>query len=273
MKRLLLLTLLVPILASAMEQPPQPPCKTKQQKSTYAWIKCILLTSEQKTLSLKNRTKLTVKTVSADWVDTHEPVILIFSIHTKFHEGPIGELQSKSLIESIKEHIKGKIVVLFPEHAHTKANSLKYNNNEQRAFDACSKDARALAERLKPYLTGCDVHFWNTLISNDSGYAAAQEKVKHLYTIDKKFQQLLRADAEGHYSPAWASEVPDKELFIKKTTEDIMEQIAYLFIVTNKGYKFEFYPGKPNPSSEYINQTCIKPENQLKRVPVFLHFE
>jgi hypothetical protein len=261
---------IAPLPTKSMVQPPE---KTPVQGITYAWRKRIPLEQKFTGHMLTNKTRLILRTVRADWVNTHEPVILIFSIHSKFHEGASGEFKAKNLIAGIKENTKGTVVVLFPENAHTKADSLKYGGNEQIALDTSSKDARALAERLKPSLTGCAVHFWDTLISNDPEYAAAQKKVKELYAIDKQFQQLLREDAQGYYTAERALDLPDKELFITKTMEDIMEQIAYLFIVCNKGYKFEFYPGQPNSSSEYINHTYIKQENRIKRVPVFLHFE
>lgn len=65
----------------------------------------------------------------------------------------------------------------------------------------------------------------------------------------------------------------NKELFIEKAIEDLLEQCASLLVLSNKGYRFQFYPGKPYASIEYVNRVFIPKDNQIFWIDVFLTIE
>lgn len=258
--RILSFIIATPIIC--MEQPPE-----KSGESSYAWRKKISVTRNPALGSYKNKNKIIIKTPTADWLGTKEPVVIIFSIHSAFHEGPLGQLKAQHLISNIKQHVSGKVTLLFHEAAHVKAISMQRNINEIETKKLCLADARALAELLQPYCQGCDIQFWHTLISNDPEYSIIKQKIQNIYATDAQFQRLLREDAQGCYTPERAKLGLDKELFISKTMEDIQEQIVYLCIASKKGYKFEFYPGKPHTSAEYL-----KHEHHINRISVSIGF-
>lgn len=234
--------------------------------SLYAWQKQIKLNCSNK----KNIKKIMFKTQSAQWVETESPIIIPFSIHSKFHDGEMGEHKVRSLITTIKEHTKAPITILLTEEAHVQVLSLSYESDIQKASAECFIDAKTLANQFKHFFEGCDVQFWCTMISNDPEYQHYKTKIRHIYETDTQFQQLLYSDAQSTYSAEREQQFPNKEEFIQKSIEDLLEQAIYLFIMSKRGFRFEFYPGKPFSSSEYINRTFLPAETQLLRITVCL---
>lgn len=53
--------------------------------------------------------------------------------------------------------------------------------------------------------------------------------------------------------------------------EDILEQCACLFVLAHKGYQFQFYPGSPYSSVEYVN--CYSLDQRISWINVFLTIE
>lgn len=231
----------------------------------YTWVKRIRLDSPSE--NTKNF-KMRVRTNLTTWLDTHEPILVPFSIHSNFHEGDLGTLKVNTLISILKSHTQGKITILLTENAHLHALSLSFNGDIQKALQKCIIDSQSLKERFESIFQGCEVVSMDQMITADPDYQNFHDKLMHIYQIDKHFQELLRADALCSYTPARAEEVPDKELFISKSIEDLLEQIIIVFVAIKLGYRFECYPGKPNSSSEYINRNFFPKDKQLSRVIV-----
>lgn len=233
--------------------------------SLYKWGKRIRVDFSYKN---KKISKIRIKTNTADWIDTHEPVIVPFSIHSNFHAGDLGALQVKTMLKTLKAHIKGPITILLTEKAHIHALSLSHNGDAQKALAQCIADANILRDRFVQDFQGCTVITMDALIAADPDYQHYRDRLMNIYQTDAQFQELIRADAIGTYTPARAQEIPDKELFVTKTIEDLLEQCIILFIASKLGYRFECYTGKPNPCSEYINRNFIPHEKQITRVVV-----
>jgi hypothetical protein len=176
----------------------------------------------------------------------------------------------QTFLSTIKEHINGKITILLTEQAHVHALSLLYNNDYHEALERCKKDAQLLVDRYKTYFEGLDVQWWQTFIRSDSEYETFKNLIMETYKTDAQFQQLVRSDAESSYTSTRAQEASDKELYIAKTIQDLLEQAIYIFIVSKRGYRFDFYPGKPYSSSEYINNNFLSANKRLKRIVVCL---
>jgi len=217
--------------------------------------------------------KLAFKTSQTDWLNTESPVIVPISIHTIFHEGLLGELKMQAFISIIKSHVKGKITILMTEKAHLKAVSIRYNLDDEKAYQLCLKDAQDLANRFKSCFEDCEVTYWQTSISNDPNYPMYRKRIMDLYTTDPTFQSLVCADAESTYTSERANEFPDKELFIQKTIEDLLEQCICIVVSVNSGYRFQFYPGPNYASHDYMNKILFLPDIQLNFIQVSLSVE
>ncbi len=63
--------------------------------------------------------------------------------------------------------------------------------------------------------------------------------------------------SENTYNQERALLFPDKDLFIKATIEDILEQCICILVLSNKGYRFQFYPGTSYTAVEHINSTLL----------------
>ncbi len=236
--------------------------------SSSAWVKRTKINPD-----LYNNNKIVIKTRSADWIGTHEPVIILFSIHSLFHEGLIGSLQVSTLVSNIKANVNGNVTILFTEKAHINALSLNYGGDRDKAYTQCIKDAQLLKSRFATDFQGCAVVSWEEFISQDPDYQSYHDMVMDIYKTDTHFQELLYQDALKSYTPERAQAVPNKDIFITKTIKDLLELIIYLFVASKKGYRFEFYPGKPNASSEYINHKFLPAEKQIKQIPVGFRLE
>lgn len=186
--------------------------------TTYAWVKRYKITSLQPELQDgMDRTKIVIKTENSDWVDTHSPVIVPFSVHSAFHEGNKGKLKVHAFLKTLKENVKNKITILFTEQAHIHALSINKELDIEKTIAMCTQDAHQLAGSLKEYMAGCDIAFWDNFINNDPDYSLYKKIIDDCYQTDKQFQQLLYTDAENSYSESFARLYPDKNLFIEKT--------------------------------------------------------
>lgn len=219
------------------------------------------------------RGKLAFKTRETNWLSTESPIIIPISIQSAFHEGMEGELKMNAFLSIIKSHVKGKITVLLTDKAHLQVASLKYQNNYQKAFDACLHDAQALENRFRSYFDTCHVAYWHRYISEDSHYPLCYRQIMDLYEKDPAFQNDVYLDAESTYTSERANEFGDKALFIDKSIHDILEQCTCLLVLANKGYRFQFYPGRGFASIDYVNRTLLSSEKQISFIDVFLTME
>lgn len=212
------------------------------------------------------RAKLAFKTKDAKWLDTEKPVIILVSIHTAFHENLDGSMKMDSLVATIKNHVKGPITVLLADRAHIRTMSLKYPAD---GAEKCLEDARALNARFQSCFSGCRIAYWHSYIYQDENFEHSLERVKKLAESDPLFRECLQTDALSQNKHI--AEFTD--LFIEKSKEDILEQCACILVLSKKGYRFQFYPGHPYRSTEYVNQRLLPPENRVSWVNVFLSIE
>ena len=212
------------------------------------------------------------KTKAVDWLDTDKSVVILVSVHSSFHEGLVGELKMEALCNVIKNHVKGKVTLLFTEKAHLHAMELKYNSKAI-AFEKCLQDARHLLDRFKKYFTDFNIAFWHSYIGEEPYYKKSCERIYRAYQEDPLFQEHLKNDAEKTYTEQRAFEFPDKALFIQKTIEDILEQCACLLVLSHKGYRFQFYPGNCYTAYEHVNTMLLSKDDRVSFIHVFLTIE
>ena len=228
--------------------------------NSSAWIKKTKIDPNV----FNNKNKIIFRTSSSDWVGTQEPVIILFSVHSLFHHGTVGALKVNTLVRNIKENVEGNVTILITDKVHINALSLTFDGDAQKAYAQCIQDAQLLKSRFATDFEGCAVVSWEEFISQDPDYQSYHDLVMDIYTTDTYFQELLYQDALKSYTPDRAQAAPDKDIFITKTIQDLLEQSIYVFVASKKAYRFEFYPGKPNASSEYINHHFLPRETKLK---------
>lgn len=187
------------------------------------------------------RAKIAFKTKDTSWLGTQEPVIILMSVHSALHEGCDGHLKVNALVRTIRGHVKGPVTILIADRAHLRAQS--------RSFETCLQDARALHARYQPYLEGCSVAYWHSYIYQDESFEESLKAVEHLYKNDPQFASLVHADGAD--------------------IDDLLEQCACILVLSKKGYRYQFYPGKPYSSTEYIATLGL----QVTWVNVFLAIE
>jgi hypothetical protein len=215
------------------------------------------------------RAKIAVKTKETTWLQTDNPVIVLMSVHSDFHRGVAGDLKTNALMSTIKTHVRGEITVLIADSAHINTLGLK----TERPLTVCKKDAVELASRYDEYFNGCYVAFWHSFIGNDKVYDVCRKAICELYNNDLEFKKQLYADAAACYSPIRAQEYPDKAQFIERTIEDLLEQCTCLLVIAEKGYRYQFYPGRSHASTEYVNKLLLPAEMQLSWIDLFLTIE
>lgn len=238
--------------------------------NVYAWRNIFHMTcSEGESLIVS---KLAVKTREIDWLETNDPVIVLVSIYSTFHERIWGEFKMNALISSIKSHVKGKITVLFADGAHLQTHSLDHDGNVKKAFEETIDTSYQLQKRYRSYLAGCDVVDWHTYICQDVNYSHFLASLKKLSKEDRLFYELLQKDAEETYTCERREKFMDKDLFMKKTMEDLLEQYAALAVLANRGYRYLFYPGKPHLMFESIKNIFFQ-KMQMSWINVFLTIE
>ena len=182
--------------------------------------------------------KVAFKTKETDWEGTEQPVVILMSIHSAFHESIEGDIKVNALLKTIRNSVKGPVTILLADRAH-----LRSHNND---FQKCLRDAKSLEERFSGCFEGCRVEYWHSYIYQDEGFEQALECVKLLYGTDPVFRQKLIED--------------------DCVMEDILEQCACILLLEKKGYRFQFYPGKPYASTEYLS-------SRVSWIHVFLSIE
>lgn len=239
--------------------------------SLYAWRKNhTSILSNQKQMV---RGKLAFKTKNIEWLETVSPVIVLISVHSSFHDEISGDLKMDALVSTIKNHVKGKITVLFSDIAHVQTLSLNFQENLDKAFEACVSSAQALKNRYQQYFENCKVVYWHSYICQDNNYIPFRNLIKNLYETDLIFRDLLQSDAEATYNQARMQLFSNKALFIEKAIKDLLEQCASILVLVNKGYRFQFYPGNPYASIEYVNRFFFSDDEQICWIDVFLSIE
>lgn len=219
---------------------------------------------------IKARGKVAFKTRETDWLDTELPSIALISIDSAFHEGLDGGIKIGAFISIIKEQIRSSVSILLADVAHIETQKLKYND---KAFDECNKSTSLLVERYSSYFEGCDLLYWSSFIQQNEHFAELLAQVEHLSRTDRFFQQLLHADAEAAYSEKRSKEFPDKTLFLERTKADVIVQSACILVLSKQGYRYQFYPGAPCASTQYVNHILLPPERQVSWIDVFLSIE
>lgn len=187
--------------------------------------------------------KLACKTQGTSWVNTDSPVIILVSVQSAFHSGINGEMKMQAMLSTIKENVQGKITILLADQAHI----------HTMGHDLARELASELRERHSMLFDGCFVQDWSHYICSDSHYSASLARVRDLYRHDPHFRAHLLAD--------------------RANLDDLFEQCACILVLANKGYRFQFYPGRPNRSTEYINRHLLPPEKQINWIDLFVTIE
>lgn len=219
------------------------------------------------------RGKLAFKTKELHWLGTHAPVVILISIHSAFHQAIEGELKMNALLSTIKSHVNGKITILFADRAHLQTMSLHYSGDTCLAFEKCVLDARLLNKRYQSYLDNCQIAYWHQYVFQDTQYSSYINFLEKAYLTNKAFQDLIDCDAEGTYTQVRSEKFLNKNLFIEMAKKDLLEQCASLFVLASKGYRFQFYPGKPYSSVDFVSRHFFCEEKRLNWVDVFLTIE
>lgn len=245
--------------------------QTMNTENTYLWRKNFTTTFlDQKQLV---RGKLAVKTKKTDWLETEAPVVILVSVHSKFHELGSGDLKMQALVSTIRSHVKGKITILICDVAHLNTISLIYKGDLDKAYEECLREAQSLNERYEPYFADCDIAYWHSYINQDKNYALARSSLRELYRVDPLFRKYLYEDAEATYTTARMRVFPKKILYIEKTVEDLLEQCASLIVLSRQGYRYKFYPGSSYNSVLYANQMLLSKDEQISWIDVFISIE
>jgi hypothetical protein len=219
------------------------------------------------------RAKLAIKTKELDWIETQNPVVILVSVHSAFHEEIYGDFKMEALLSTIKSHVKGKILVLFSDRAHLRTFSLNCQQDLKLALDSINKDAQLLNLRYQSYFENCEIAYWHSYISQDDSFFDSLTDIKNFYQTDLTFRELVDQDAADTYTIDRSKMLTDRELYTECAKEDILEQCACLLVLSKKGYRFQFYPGKPYASVEYTNNNYISEDKRISWINVFLSIE
>ena len=236
----------------------------------YAWRNSVTATISNREALFRG--KLAFKTQDTSWIQTNDPVIVLISVASQFHEGIGGDLKMNALMTTIKNNVKGSITVLLAECAHLQTASLAHNGDKSLALQEATKTAKILAERYKQCFESCNVEYWHSYIRKDKAFADALAYAKSLYKDDLYFIQHVKNSAEASYTLDRMHEYPDKAVYIEMTVNDLLEQCACVLVLASKGYRFQFYPGSPCSCTEYINSLLDK-NTQISWIDVFLSIE
>ncbi len=225
--------------------------------------------------SLNNKIegKLTFKTKEIEWIETDLPSVIPISIDSCFHQGIDGDLKMNAFLSVLKEQIKGKITILMTEKAHLHVLSLQYQGDNQSAYIDCLKRARELESKFAEYFEGTQVVYLDDYIVNDSNYELFSQKIQMMYHSDPAFKNLVNKDAELTYTPERAFELPDKDIYMQKAIQDILEHNVGLLVLVHKGYRFQFYPGNQYLSMDYVNDNIHESDHKISHIKVFLKID
>lgn len=196
------------------------------------------------------KAKLVIKTREIEWVKTLSHVVIPISIHSFFHLGIEGEMKMQAFISTIKQNVQSKVTILMTEMAHVNVLSLKDEN----AAETCKKDALGIVKRFQELFDDCTIVYWEEYIQKDPNYQTCKEKILEQYQRDVTFQSLLLENAHSTYTSTRSIEHQDKSLFLERAIYDLLEQSICLHVLSKKGYRFQFYPGRQYSAIEYLNQ-------------------
>lgn len=238
----------------------------------YRWIKRIHLKQFQNYFNDSYK-KVAVRTNGDQWVNTQDPVIILFSVDSVFHEGQKGALNVEVLTYIIQKHVRGEIIILMTEKAHVNVSSLLYDDNRNEAFERAIRDAQSLINKFNTIWNEFQVEFWYDFINKDPHYESYFKQIADRYEVDNQFRTLIQQDAERTYTEEREREFPDKQIYINKTIEDLLEQAAYVLVIAKKGYRFAFYPGRQNGSLLYIAEQLVPSEQRVAHIHVNISFE
>lgn len=219
------------------------------------------------------RGKIAFKTLETEWLETEHPVVALISIHSGFHKIGDGDLKMNAFLSILKSSIKGPITVLLSDRAHLRTFSLKHQSDLEEGLKHCLMAATQLEERYRPYFDSCKIAYWHSYIFQDQSFLPFLQLTRDLFQSDPLFKGHVLRDAEAAYTLERIEEFADKQLFIETTIEDILEQCAGVCVLSEKGYRFQFYPGSPCTSINYINDCFIPKEKQTSWIKVFLSIE
>lgn len=234
----------------------------------YKWRKSFSATVADNVM----RAEIAFKTRESYWINTPEPVVILMSIYSRFHEGLEEELKMQALYKIIKENVTGRVTLLLAEKAHINVMGLKYSN-ERAVFNHCLEDTEKVLDRFKKKFTDCKIAFWHSYIEKAVDYTFFHNQIRKLYKIDPIFKEYLKEDAEEVYTKERVLESSNQDLFMEKTIEDILEQCVSVLVLVYKGYRFQFYPGTCYKSLEYVSSALLSKEARLSLIPVFLTIE
>lgn len=207
------------------------------------------------------------KTKEIDWLHTSFPVVILISIDSKFNEGIDGYFKMGAFLSTIRDHVQGKIIALIADAAHL------HTKNLSQSEDSTHQKAEELIRHNRSYFEGIEIRFWNSEIMKNESYTALKESFQALIHTDGEFKSFLLADAEMAYTEKRQKEFPNKELFLEKMKDDLIEQCISLQILAKLGFRYLFYPGPPCISTEYVKRNCFQLKNDLQWIDVFVSIE
>lgn len=210
--------------------------------------------------------KIIMKTQSDAWVNTKEPIILPVSIHSAFHEGSLGQAKMETFLKVIEHYADGPVTLLITEDSHANVLSMKHAGDYQKAVEQCLKDAELLLSRFAEVVEGFDIQYWHTLIKKHPQYSGYKAQLWALVKNDAEARMLLVEDAEKTYSAQKMAEYLDKSAYIDMAIADLVEQAAYLCVITELGFKFEIYPGKRYKSVDYCYHALFESGKKTERI-------
>ncbi len=217
----------------------------------YAWKNNVTVTTSNAL------GKLAVKTEKTNWLQTIEPVVVPISIKSKFHTEISGDLKMNALMSTIKDHVRGRITILFTEGAHLVSAAQEFNGNKEHARAYLFSLADKLKSRYEGYFSGCQIAYWSSYISDDPSYIQSKTIVEKLYKEDPLFKRILLNDLSDPNDDA---------------IQDLIEMCICQLVLASKGYRFQFYPGSPYTAIEYVSN-LLSPEKRTVWVNVFLSIE
>lgn len=219
---------------------------------------------------IKVRGKVAFKTQETSWLNTNLPCIALISIDSAFHEGLNGDIKIGAFLSIIKQHTRGPVSILLADTAHIETQKLKYKSH---AFEECFRSTNFLIKRYSSYFDGCNILYWSSFNLQNEHFATFYAQVEDLAKSDPLFQRLLEKDAEAAYTEKRREEFPNQIEFLEKTKADILAQSACILILSKEGYRYQFYPGAPYSSIQYINDRLLPTEKQVQWIDVFLSIE
>ena len=195
----------------------------------------------------------TITTRPTVWHGTSDKLILGVSNRVSDYI-EIRKLKMALTLHHITKLTEAPLTILMCEGAHVNAESLKYNNDVERAYDTELTYAKDLVTKFQPSFANHHVTYWRDLVNGDTKYQSYKNQIYMLYDSDPIFRELLVADAERTYTEQRKKEYPCQTGYLEKTILDLLEHCIYCLIISNKGYKYEFYHGKPYPHILYLSQ-------------------